>query len=169
MTDVGDIHSLDAYIRGKLLDHSSWQKGESILPRGVTPSDVDIVWDNRGFAILGELSSQFSEWRSLDKGQREMYEALITGDRHVAALLRHHGAVYNGKKIDSRFDVLTFQIMFWHGGRVHITKVFNGRERWNRFVFGWYENSQAIRDWFIEHEIPENVSRETLAMGETPA
>jgi len=166
MTAVGDIHSLDAYIRGKLLDHSSWQKGERVLRDGITPSDVDVVWDNRGYAILGELSSQFSEWRSLDTGQRQTYEALIVGDRHVAALLRHHGAVYNGKKIDSRFDVVAFQIMLWHGGRFHVSEVFLGHERWSRFVFRWYENSPGMRDWFVE-KVTKNVSRETLAMGET--
>jgi len=85
----------------------------------------------------------------------------------VAALLRHHGAVYNGKKIDSRFDVVTFQIMLWHGGRFHVSEVFDGHQRWNRFVLGWYENSQGMRDWFVE-QIAKNVSRETLAMGEIP-
>jgi hypothetical protein len=127
---AGQIYSLDAYIRGKMLDHSSWEK---LLP--VTPSDIDFVFDNRGQRILlGELNSKTARWDELKTGQRRLYEALVlAGGGKIWAACCRHRLPPPGIQIDTVKDVLEFQWMTQKKGELYVSNVYDGKD-WPEFV-----------------------------------
>src|SRR5262245_15408693 len=96
----GAIYNEARYQLAKMFDHSCWLKGNRILPRSITPSDVDavlghqlsfipIVFDNNKRMIICELSRSINEWRWLNAGQKWMYESLIYQHPHAAVLCKH--------------------------------------------------------------------------------
>lgn len=145
----GKILYEEAYAQGKMLDHSSWK-----LPRGCTPSDVDMYFDNDGRLILAELSSKYTRWTDLDVGQWRGYRALIHSTEHVAILLKH--AVPKSRKINTRNDIQHYQLMMWRDG-FYTSNVYSGSS-WPQFVELWFEKpDQAIRRVTnaAEHSISE--------------
>jgi len=107
----GKIMVEEAYARGKMLDNSGWR---TVCPRGITPSDIDLVFDDKqsGRVIFGELSNGCKFWRDLPFGQRQLYSTRVVkgcGDT-VAALLTHN--VTSGQ-IDTMRDIQTFQLMIY--------------------------------------------------------
>jgi hypothetical protein len=139
----GKVFSEEAYALGKMLDHSSWQKGERRLPRRITPSDLDIpgvpmVFDAAGALIIGELSRSGATWDNLTKGQRWAYESYIRGTRHCAVVCYHEIRPEEQRYIDTRHDMLAFQIMVDDFG-VITSQLFKGNDRWQNFVFAWME------------------------------
>jgi hypothetical protein len=144
----GAIHAEQAYALGKMLDHSSWQKGDRRLPRNITASDLDIpgvpmVFDNGGMMIFGELSRTRTAWSSLHFGQRFLYENLLRGTPHCAVLCCHEVDAEQGRKIDSRHDIAAFQIMVVDFGGVATWPLIQSNTRWQDFVFSWMENKQG--------------------------
>ena len=162
MAAPGDIYSEQAYALGKMLDHSAWQMGDRRLPRGITGSDVDglgnrfggvsdgipATFDNSGRTILVELSSHLDRWRHVPSGQRWVYEALIAHAPHCAVLCRHNVTLKMGRKICTRYDVVSFQPMFYDHGVV-IGDVFQSNDLWQKFVFEWFEDPIRARRRFI--------------------
>jgi hypothetical protein len=155
----GDVFSEEAYAQGKMLDHSSWLEGDRILPRDITASDIDtvllgkqlsflpVVFDNNGKAILCELSRGNKEWAWLNRGQIWLYESLIRDRPHCAVLCKHNAPCSGPerRKINTRTDITSFQIMVHdHGGFV-VTKVIEGNEAWQDFVFAWYLDAIRVR------------------------
>jgi hypothetical protein len=165
-TKPGSIFSPEAYARGKMLDHSSWQHprlGDKPLPRGITASDidmavgagisaVDISFDNRGKMIIGEISSIAREWRELKPGQRWTYESLVSGSAHCAVLCHHSVPLEEGRKIDTRYDIDSFQIMISDHGFLTLP-VMSGNNKWQRFVFAWYRDPVLARRWIITQHV----------------
>jgi hypothetical protein len=102
----GQIYCPEAYARGKMLNHGDWA---SILPRSITPSDIDAVFDNNGKLLFVEFSSRFSEWDRIPAGQRRLYQSLCRlGAR---AVLCKHRIPPLGVEINTLHDVEAFQIM----------------------------------------------------------
>lgn len=126
----GSIFVEDAYAQGKMLDHSGW---DGALTRAITPSDIDMAFDASGKIIFVELSSSCVEWRQIDTGQRLLYERAITGTLHCACLCKH--AVPISQQINSRNDVMSFQIMIWNQGPIY-SPIVSGN-KWAGFVERW--------------------------------
>lgn len=133
----GWIFAEDAYAQGKMLNHGGWN---GVLPRLITPSDVDMVFDNNGKIIFIELSRVRSSWQEVTKGQRLLYENLIRGGAHCACLCKHN--VPAAIQIDTRYDVDSFQIMVWDYGLVY-SKTYSGT-LWEKFVSdGWFGSTNG--------------------------
>jgi hypothetical protein len=127
----GWIFAEDAYAQGKMLNHGGWN---GVLPRRITPSDVDMVFDNAGKIIFIELSSSCSCWQEITPGQRLLYENAIKGGAHCACLCKHSVPV--SMQIDTRYDIDSFQIMVWDYGLVY-SKIQPGAY-WQQFVSNWF-------------------------------
>lgn len=148
MNGRGSIYAEAAYAQGKMLDHSSWN---SILPRLITPSDIDMAIDNRGEILFIEVSSSTPNWYEIPKGQRRLYESLLrnsTGNQ-AAALVRH--SVPKDRQINTRTDIDEFSIMANVSPRTPKTSdIFHGNERWQEFVTKWIEDAGRIMRWFAQ-------------------
>lgn len=140
----GAIFSERAYALGKMLDHSAWLRDDPKLPRLITPSDLDIAFDNAGSIIFVELSSSLSEWRLLQRGQRMLYQSAIENTAHLAALCVHDVDVAEQRPICSRNDITRFQLMLWDYGFVY-SKQFRGNKAWQETVRKWFENPLLVR------------------------
>ena len=137
----GAIYCEQAYAQGKMLDHSSWV---GRLPRGCRPSDFDMVLDNAGLVIFGELSSQTDDWCAIKPAQRMLYWNAIKGSRHVAVLCRHQ--VPATQQIDTCEDVQSFTLMYDVDGKPQYIHAF-GNKNWQHFVTSWYHPHFHLLDW----------------------
>ncbi len=134
-TTRGAVYNKPAYLLSKNLDHSGWG---TLLPRKITPSDVDCVFDNYMAAILVELNSHLTQWVDLDTGQTWTYQGLIHKHMKRVAVLATHSVRPEVKDfIDTVQDVESFQVMLWDDG-FKVSEVFHGNDRWQKFVVGWY-------------------------------
>lgn len=144
----GKIFSERAYALGKMLDHSSWQKGAKVLPRNITPSDVDVpnitMFDNRGLIIFCEFSRAFTDWNDIKFGQRLVYEGLIRHSSHCAVVGKHNVDPADERAIDSRLDIVSFQAMVWDFQIIR-SKIIAGNQLWQDFIFHWFESSWGAR------------------------
>lgn len=157
MPTDGAIYCEQAYAQGKMLDSSGWS---GFLPRTITPSDIDHVFDNAGRMVFTEFSSKTSDWGKLPVGQRLLYENLLksSGGRHVAALCQHNTP--KDKQIDTRKGVIAFSLMRCRDGSVHWTEPFGG-DRWDKFVKSWFVQT-ATTVTYIEKQIPEFTTTEAF-------
>ena len=155
----GAIRNIDAYARGKMLDHSSWQLGEQKLPRLITPSDIDMVFDNRGWALFCEISRKHSKWSALRadaKGQHDTYLSTIKNTVHCAVLCKHSVSLSAERAIDTRNDIESFQVMLYDPRLPLLmanTEIFTGNGRWQRFVFRWFESPEQVRLFCVESAV----------------
>jgi hypothetical protein len=143
--DRGSIRSVEHYQQAKMLDHSSWQKGAPVLPRHITPSDVDMYFDNNGKIIFCELSTNFPSWESLGKGQRLGYENMIRGTVHCAVVCFHNIVPSDDRLINSRTDICGFQPMICDGTDFICGDNYSGNELWQQFIFKWFEDPTILR------------------------
>jgi hypothetical protein len=142
----GAVYAEEAYAQGKMLDNSSWR-----LPRNITPSDFDCVFDNRGRMVLAEFSSSCSEWELLSLGQRMAYMSAIAGTYHLAALCKH--SVPKMRQINTRDDVDSFQIMFDVAGDFYVLPTIEGKH-WPLLIDRWFKSpSSAITGLMRKNEI----------------
>lgn len=135
MDDVkpGQIYNQERYLRGKLLDHSGWY---GKLPRRITPSDIDFVFDNGKCQMLCELSSRRACWAALSAGQRRLYENLVkSGFGTIEAVCCWHADVPTINTFD---DVIAFQVMRFaeHGG--YCVGDIIGGEKWRQHVLDFF-------------------------------
>lgn len=136
MTDRGDIICEQAYAQGKMLNHSGWN---GRLPRGITPSDVDMLLDDDGVILFIEISSQHKDWMELEIGQRKCYQNIVRGNQeHMAALVTHSVPV--SEKIDTSRDFETVQCLLWtpDGFMLSEVKELNAAI-WKKFVVQWFD------------------------------
>ena len=145
MTDWGDVQNLSAYVQSKMLDHSSWRRGENPLPRGCSASDIDSpsanALDNCGAIILFELERGVERtWLNVQPAQRGTYQSLIRNTRHIAAVCSYDVPVTSERFIDTRHDVTAFQLMAVDGAMVSLTHVIVGNEHWQNFVCAWFQS-----------------------------
>lgn len=139
MANRGAIYCEEAYAQGKMLDNSEWR---NILPRNITPSDIDIVFDNAGSFIYGELSSQSRHWNEIATGQRLMYWNAIRGTQHLAILCKH--SVPRMRQIDTVRDIEDCCVMYDAGQGVPVFRAFSTNEDWRKIVGGWHKHGA---DW----------------------
>lgn len=126
----GQIYSLEAYSRAKLLNHASWT---GILPRNITPSDIDMILEIDGRILFIELSTSKREWAELSTGQYRLYKNLVlngTG-KHFAILA--YIVPQPDEYIDTVRDVKKFQVMYYDKGTVSVSPVISG-DKWLRAV-----------------------------------
>lgn len=141
MNERGAIRTEDAYALGKMLDNSAWA---GCLPRSITPSDMDLIFDNGGHIIFGEMSSTHTEWNSVDRGQLILYENAIKDSPHCAALCKHSVRPEENRPIDTHTDVTGFQLMLHDYGFV-FTPVYQGNQVWQNFVLDWFSEPLNVR------------------------
>lgn len=131
-TKRGQIYHERNYLRSKLLDHSDWA---AMLPRRITPSDIDFVFDDDGRILLSELSSSISTWSGIKAGQRRLYESMVkAGKGDIYAVLAHHADV---ETINTTKHIRSFQVMYLDNGHITFTGVRPGNE-WVPFVMAFY-------------------------------
>jgi hypothetical protein len=136
---TGEIFSKEAYARGKLVESSGWS---GKLPRGGTPSDIDLVFDNWGHILLVELNSRSALWSSCSIGQRRLYESLVlAGNGWTWAVCCHWKQPDDTKYISSYDDVLAFQLMTLKRRSIVYHDVIEGASEWQRFVPFWFERT----------------------------
>lgn len=143
MQQRGLIFAEQAYAQSKMLDHSGWQNKERPLPRKITASDIDFVFDNLGFVLYGELHRGRTEWKNLKFGQRLMYENLIKNTPNCAVLCIHESP--HDRAIRTREDVIAFQPMFYDFGIV-VCATCEGNEAWQKFVEEWTKSPATARE-----------------------
>ncbi len=123
--EKGGIYAPEAYARGKMLDHSSWN-----LPRG-SPSDIDMFIDNSGRILLVELDSEYPEWRNISKGQQIGYSNMVkAGKGDIFAVCAQHKIPEPGVKINTVSDVMAWQLMYYKDGNINYKGVFSGEDWW---------------------------------------
>lgn len=122
-----------AYAAGKMLDCSGWN---GLLRSNITPSDVDLCFDNNGAVLFADFSIACDSWtqiKSTLRGQRWLYESLIKSGPHCAVICKH--SVQAERLIDTLKDVERFQVMVWDFEPV-LSPVYSGRV-WQSFVCQW--------------------------------
>ena len=153
----GSIIWEEAYALGKMLEHSSWQKGEP-LPRRVTASDIDVtfipisggfVFDNKGKIIYAELTRAFANWNNVSRGQRWLYESCIRDGLHCAVICKHSVTPESQRAIDTRHDIEAFQVMLYDSGEFVLTQPYAGNENWQRLVQQWFIDPCRLRRFLL--------------------
>lgn len=145
MTVRGAIRNEDAYALGKMLDNSAWL---GRLPRSITPSDMDLVFDNGGRIIFAELSRSQCEWKTLEWGQRLLYENAIKNSLHCAVLCKHSVNPNERRLINTFVDITSFQLMI-HDCRFVFSRVIEGNSYWQKYVFDWFDDPIKVRQQLI--------------------
>jgi hypothetical protein len=147
----GEIYCEAAFAQGKMHDSSGWS---GILPRHISPSDIDLAFDNLGYILFMEMSRNCSSWSELEKGQFSLYENLVRNcpEKHIAALCTHH--VPLSRRIDTLEDIESFQLLFC---RRAIRKPYPKPvidtcisevlcDPWKGFVLWWFRNPIEVMD-----------------------
>jgi hypothetical protein len=158
----GKVYAEEAYAHAKMLDHSGWQNKEEfneILPRLSTGGDVDFFFDADGKVMFCELSRSHTEWWQVSTGQWLAYRNFIKNSPHCSVLCKHEVVPEIGRFIDTRKDILEFQILVydpnfvtWPMLRGFIpSPVLRGNDRWQQFVLNWFKpgGTEEIRRWVI--------------------
>ncbi len=122
------------------IEHNGWC---DILPRNITPSDIDVVFDNMMLArmLFCEFSSAVSIWGGKPVGQRYAYQQLLKTNNYQngCVLCRHDVPV--GQNVNSLRDVVSFHLMRANRGLVYFlpseTEPFHG-SIWVDFVKSFY-------------------------------
>lgn len=135
----GEIMCEMAYAQGKMLNNSGWY---GVLPRNITPSDIDMVIDNNGDCLFCEISRHNNEWTQLGPGQLWLYKNMIDFSRSIAVLWKH--SVPQDEQIDTFTMCDSFQVMYGGQGEgFHLTKQFKGG-RWVDFVKAWFNDPRIV-------------------------
>lgn len=140
----GRMHSEEAFAQSKMIESREW-KGQ--LPRGIVPSDIDIVFDSQlGRLIFCEFSRDCCSWQDLKVGQRKLYESVIFKSKSVAALCSHNVPIKD-KIQSSRCD--QFSLMAWeHGIGFLVSGPWSG-DSWMRFVKLWFQDPEHARQLIL--------------------
>ena len=152
MKTPGSIISEQAYAQGKMLDHSEWH---GLLPRGATPSDIDMLIANRKKMIFVEFSRNCDDWEQLNTGQCWLYEDIVRNGagKVIAALLQH--SVPTDRTVRTISDVERFQIMYLSPmSEIKTTRTFETEHGfcWRRFVEQWVIDATAAVQMLVKNE-----------------
>jgi len=147
----GSIRHKARYFQG--FDHSGWG---GVLERNITPSDIDVVFDNKlhGRTLFCEFSSSVDLWKDKPSGQRILYMQLLrtTNYSSAAVLCRHNTPA--DTPVNSLLDVVSFHVMRCVGGQVVCTpsdsKPFPGGD-WVEFVKCFYGLENGFGTWTQEN------------------
>lgn len=106
----GNIYDEQKYIHAKMLDHSWWH---GVLPRNITPSDIDMWIELSGFFFYFELSSTTSELLSLPKkGQVIGYKNLWKSSAKNIVLICKHSVSASDRQIRTPTDFESVGVYF---------------------------------------------------------
>lgn len=130
---TGHIRHLELYQQGKMLDHSAW-KGK--LKRGITPSDVDMMFDFNGTILLVELKLNSASWFALPKGQRIAYTNLVKAGKGKIIVACAQIAPTDDKPLNTLTDIVAFQVMT----NTELSQILPG-EVWEKFVLAVQEKA----------------------------
>ncbi len=122
---------MEQYRAAKMLDHRGWNL---ILPRGITPSDVDAVVELGGKILMMEYKFGSPYWEDVPTGQRIMYKTFVQlGKGDIVAVACRHRQPDEKQLIDSIKDVLSFQPMVWTPDGIDIL-CWQPGEEWPNFI-----------------------------------
>lgn len=100
------------------VEHNGWC---DILPNKITPSDIDVAFDNMARArhLFCEFSSVASLWSEKKWGQQLLYMQLLRTNNYANAsvLCKHHVPI--GQSVKSLNDVDSFQVMRAKNGLIY--------------------------------------------------
>ena len=151
----GSILVKEAYAQGKMVESSGWANrekyGTAILPRGITPSDIDVVFnpgtfmlDNAGHVLCVELSKQTNIWSQAKRGQYLAAQSLVkAGQGKIASAIGFHRTPTE-EQIDLRESVESFSVMYYVAPTYACTKPFEGNQHWQRFVLAWFDDAERL-------------------------
>jgi len=112
----GEVRYRDRF--SQQIEHNGWC---DVLPRSITPSDIDVVFDNMRLArtLFCEFSSAVSVWGGKQNGQRYLYQQLLKTNNYKngCVLCRHNVPVE--RNVNSFNDVVSFHLMRANAGRVY--------------------------------------------------
>lgn len=122
------------------IEHDGWF---GALPRKISPSDIDVVFDNMLMArtLFCEFSSAVSVWSGKEIGQQYLYQQLLKTNNYKngSVLCRHNIPVE--RNVNSLNDVVSFHVMRAKAGVVYFmpseTEPFPGT-LWVDFVKSFY-------------------------------
>ena len=143
----GSVRHAARYKQG--YDHSSWA---SVLPRKITPSDIDVVFDNllHGRQLFCEFTSREALWTEKAHGQRVLYQQILRTTNYSSACVLCFHSVPSHLLIDSLKDVNSFHVMRCVDGEVVYTpgdkRTFHG-SLWTDFVKSFYGLENGFGTW----------------------
>jgi hypothetical protein len=133
----GIIYNPDLYSKTQNMSSAGWA---GILPRHITPSDIDMIFDNRGKLLFCEYKSFDCKWEDLSTGQKALYQHIIENGvrddgkhKHSVALCYH--SLPEGRDIDTRRDVISFRWIYWNNGKIVQSPIMTD---WTKFIKWWY-------------------------------
>lgn len=143
----GAIFAPEAYARGKMLESDDWH---GLLPRNITPSDIDavvtdsafpfgenlMIVDNDKKILLMEFSTHTCLWSELKYGQRLAYANLVrVGKGAIMGVCALVSPEY-GKAINTVKDIVSFQVMQLDKNRniLYRPVIVNESGEWIKFV-----------------------------------
>lgn len=136
----GGIECPELYVRAKMLDHTDWVDH---LPRNITPSDIDMVFDNRGRIIQIELSPSIDKWEFLQVGQRELHFSYVrAGKGAISAVIARHNTPPD-RYINSYKDVISWTLAYYDQKTKDISFRYFIHEppiTWPAFISWWFMN-----------------------------
>jgi hypothetical protein len=94
----------------QLYDHSDWY---GVLPNRITPSDIDVVFDNKLNAriLFCDFTSAFTLWKQKKPGQKILYEQLLRTNNYANACVLCYHEVPVDAEINTLTDVKSFHVM----------------------------------------------------------
>lgn len=132
-----------AFAQGKMTESKEWRQ-PPVLPRSIWPSDIDLVFHDKASRryLFCEFSRNAGDWATVSVGQRLLHESLVVDFNGKAmSALCSHSVPFDGhdaRPICTRFDVDTFQVMYFDGtDGVTYGDITNGRY-WSDFVLSFY-------------------------------
>lgn len=128
----GTLYCPEAFARGKMMQSDKWA---GYLPRGITPSDIDLYFDNDGQLLICEINTHTCRWADLPAGQRRGYESFVK--RGLLAVCCQVRLPEPPQNICTFSDVIRFQFMRLELGYIQPSKIFDG-SKWPSFVRCWF-------------------------------
>lgn len=162
----GAVNHEQAYAQGKMLDHSGWS---NLLPRHITPSDIDAVFANGREMLLIELSSSAREWAEISKGQLRLYQDIVlASEGRLWAVLCHHKTPSN-QKILTDTDIVSFQVMVRNRETLkpHSSSVVavGPENEWKQFVLRYFNESRGAAWKYIASRYRTKLECESATTG----
>jgi hypothetical protein len=68
------IRNPELFASSKLIDYTQIN---CIMPRGIEPSDIDMIIDNKGCMLLGDFKNHRRGWFELETGQRRLFQNFL--------------------------------------------------------------------------------------------
>ncbi len=139
--DAGAIMREIAYSQGKMLSHEGWG-----LPRGISPSDIDMAVDSAGYVLFVELWRGWgaSGWLSHHlKGQRRLYLNIARASDKFAVVLARHSVLSDGVQIRTVADIQDADVRFRQGN----SSARLNADEFRHLVRRWAENGAQALAW----------------------